>query len=386
MWTSRTSWLGAFLLASLLTATARTEVIDMSVRLDPDCAGTTSSGFGSGWLKLDTDTGIMTYHIDWMVDWPLEYAHIHGPFAFSCGGPPSGPIIHFFTGSSPFVGSTAAFDQATVDGIIAHNYYVNLHTDGWPDGEIRGYIDVAWKNRYITWHPAYVDDARLAPSSSLGMRVTVVSCPPFPSAEGTSLWVGPPSNYPEEDSSSPGRTFRGATLQCDPYLADWSDPQQLQITGGEIVPGSVYRLELYDPTCGDTGNPACYFGARTLETAKFGDLVIPYDVHGLNVQPDFNDISAVVEKFLAASDAPIKAISHLVPNTPQSSQPIDFNTISATVDAFLGVSYADEAGVTGPCTCPSTITCGTACTSNAQCSGGVCFNGECADACGRCTP
>jgi hypothetical protein len=152
------------------------------------------------------------------------------------------------------------------------------------------------------------------------------------------------------------------------------------------MPNATYRIEMYDPACGDENNPACYFGARVVQTAKFGDVVPPYAVGNLGVQPDFLDISAEVNKFLAAPGAPIKAIAHLVPNTPRSGSPIDFKTIAAGVNAFLGVAYTSIADISGPCACPSGIACNAACNLDNDCPGGVCFNGFCADACGRCSP
>ena len=106
------------------------------------------------------------------------------------------------------------------------------------------------------------------------------------------------------------------------------------------------------------------------------------------LQPDFNDIAAMVQKFLAAPGAPIKAVAQLQPNCVFPDRPIDFKDIAAAVVAFLGTpTYADSNY--GPCPCPPEVLCGdTLCANDLQCVGhgdGFCINGFCTDPCGRCT-
>lgn len=368
----------------------RSEIIDFSVRLSPECAGAISTAIGSGELQLNTDTGIMSYNIDFFTESSVLYSMFHGPYENACGGPPFGQILYWFADvDPPYIGTTEHFTIFTdlqMRELVARLHYVNIHTAGWPEAELRGYIELSRKSRYLSWHPWMVDDPRLAPGSSLGLRVTIESLPSYPGSEGAVLWVGPPNAYPEENASDPGKTFDGALLQCTPHLRDWSSLGSLHITGGDIAPDSAYRIDLYDPSCGNVSDPACFFGAYTSYTARFGDVVPPFAVADELGQPDFRDITAQVAKFLADPLAPIKAAVHLVPNTPNSLSPIDFRTIAAEVEGFLGRAYNELQGISGPCTCPSTIACGTTCGSDAECPGGVCFNGQCSDACGRCTP
>jgi hypothetical protein len=108
---------------------------------------------------------------------------------------------------------------------------------------------------------------------------------------------------------------------------------------------------------------------------------------GAPAQPDFNDIAAMVRKFQALPDAPLKSVAQLQPNTALPDRPIDFKDIAANVEAFLGHPYSSVQGITGPCVCPSTVVCGeTSCASDITCGTGFCVAGSCRDECGRCVP
>jgi len=364
------------------------ELIDLSVRLDPQCAGAVSSGVGSGELRLDTEAGILSFDIGFSTEGAVVFSHIHGPIDDACGGGPSGGILYTFGGNtSPYVGTTAdhtILDAQQIRDLIAGRYYINIHTDNYLDGEIRGRIELSLKSRYLTWHPSLVDDPRLTAGSLLGLRVTIAALPEFPAAEGSTLWVGPPGTFPEEDASAPGRTFAGAMLQCTPHLQDWSTLGALHVTAGEVMPDATYQFDLYDPACGDEADPACFFGTRIVGTARFADITTPLSVGAGTGQPDFRDVSAEVAKFVGHPDAPIKAVAHLVPNTPKSTDPIDFKTIAASVSAFVGVSYSNLSGITGPCACPPDVPCGTTCATDSECGAGLCVTGQCTGPCGRC--
>ena len=87
--------------------------------------------------------------------------------------------------------------------------------------------------------------------------------------------------------------------------------------------------------------------------------------------------------------APLKATCQLQPNIVFPDRGISFKDIAKDVNAFaLPAAYADVEH--GPCTCPSTVTCGAdACTTDLDCEGvtdGLCVADFCADKCGRCTP
>ncbi len=221
------------------------------------------------------------------------------------------------------------------------------------------------------------------------LRITLANLDGFPGSNGQSLWVGPPRQYPEEDLSMPELTFTGASLQCDPYFQDWGTVDVLQVFGGDIVPGSDYQVHAVHVDCADVIGTGWDFGAPLdARTGKWGDVAPLYDGDDPGApQPDFNDIAAVVAKFTADPNAPIKALAQLQPNTVIPSRQVDFKDIAAGVAAFVGTAYFDMPGFTGPCACPSTVTCrAAACVNDLACPGGFCIDDFCTDACGRCTP
>ncbi len=222
------------------------------------------------------------------------------------------------------------------------------------------------------------------------IRVRCVSLDGFPPPPTDIFYLGPPIAAPEEDTSQPGLTFTAAPLQCDPYAHGWSAEGIISAYGAEIIPGSVYEVQRAGADCADlVTNEACWSVPLSITTAKYGDVWPVWDWENISPQADFNDIAAVVRKFQATPDAPIKAVAQLQPNSVFPDRALDFKDIAADVTAFVGTpTYAESND--GPCACPSTVTCGvTACANDLGCVGfgdGLCVNGFCTDACGRCTP
>ncbi len=193
------------------------------------------------------------------------------------------------------------------------------------------------KNRYISFEP---ENAGVLTA----LRVTLADLPPpFDSFSGQFRWVGPPQSYTE--SNSVPTPFMGAALQCDPHFRDWSTVGLIHIYGSEIVPSAMYDVQAV--AC-DTGIEANFSPALTVMTAKWGDIVDPFNPPSPTTQPDFGDISALVDKFRSDPSAPIKARAQLQPNIPNPSSSIDFSDISNGVDAFRGVAYP----YAGPASCP----------------------------------
>jgi len=220
------------------------------------------------------------------------------------------------------------------------------------------------------------------------IRVRCVSLDGFPSPPTDMFYLGGPFAAPEEDQTQPGLTFTAAPLSCTPYAHDWSGEGIISAYGAEIMPGSVYEVQRAGVGCADLlNNEACWSAPLAIETAKYGDVWPVFHWENISPQPDFNDITAMVNKFLAAgaAAAPIKAVAQLQPNSVFPDRVIDFKDIAADVEAFFSTPYS--ASYPGPCACPSSVTCGTtACTSDLVCGDGLCIAGFCTDPCGRCTP
>jgi len=217
------------------------------------------------------------------------------------------------------------------------------------------------------------------------LRVRFVSLDGFPTLPQEYLYVGAPFQAPEENSVQPGLTFTAAPLSCEPYFHRWSDEGVIAIFGAEIMPGSTYEVQRARSGCPDLSIASCWSNAATIQTQKYGDVMAIWAWENVAPEPDFNDIAALVYKFLAKPGAPPKAICQLQPNVVYPGRSIDFRDIAADVEAFLGAAYSDS--YFGPCTCPSSVTCGvTQCVSDLPCGAGICrADGFCGDACGRCT-
>jgi len=219
------------------------------------------------------------------------------------------------------------------------------------------------------------------------MRVKFISLDGFPTPSPDFLYVGQPFQAPDENSAQSGLTFTVAPLTCDPYFHIWSNEGIISIYGAEIMPGSVYEVQRAGLNCPNLADEQCWSAVNAQHvTLKFGDCAPLFEGPGNPPQPDFNDIAALVNKFLALPEGPPKYRCQLQPNVVFPERPIDFRDIAADVQAFLGVAYADM--FYGPCPCPSSVTCGaTPCTSDLACGGGICLStGFCGDECGRCTP
>ncbi len=243
------------------------------------------------------------------------------------------------------------------------------------------------------------------------------NCAAIGEMNGCARWVGPPITALESQDSPGVGDFRGARLQCTPYYHDWASENLIHVTGAEIAPSSSYSGQVYGSGC--KGNePGCGSVSQsvTMSTHRSGDVASPYNPPSPTQQPDANDVSQIVAKFKSLPGAPKKADVQVQPNLPGLNSDIDAFDISSVVDSFKGYPYA----YSGPCVCPSTVTCnvtpcanptpcgnGTCvktcaggtndtlpCINNNHCLGslappvpnGVCGAGSCRDRCGRCSP
>lgn len=131
--------LGAGLAALMLAAApAYAETTNFTATLAPGADAADSTATGSLEASYDSDT----MEFSWTATYegltgPATAAHFHGPAAEGENAPPVVPISGDL--ASPIEGSaTLTEEQATqlLDGM----WYLNIHTEQYPDGEIRGQV------------------------------------------------------------------------------------------------------------------------------------------------------------------------------------------------------------------------------------------------------
>ncbi|MEK6674279.1 MAG: thrombospondin type 3 repeat-containing protein [Planctomycetota bacterium] len=168
--------------------------------------------------------------------------------------------------------------------------------------------------------------------------------PDFSAFEGEYRWVGPPVQHVENNFPS---TY--APLKCTPHFMDWSTVGPVHVYGAEIIPSSIYEVQVIDISCAEGLNIESHYSAPlTIATGKWGDVVAPFHVSGGTNQPNFQDVAAVVNNFKDAPGAPINAFAQMGPNIPNPVGNVSFLDVAAVVSSFQGKSYP----YAGPSHCP----------------------------------
>lgn len=186
---------------------------------------------------------------------------------------------------------------------------------------------------------------------------------PFTAFEGQVRWVGPPANYSEGPPS--GIAFKAARLQCSPWYQDWTTVGLLHVTGSAIVPSSVYEVSMVGANCsGSEDSCVSVSSPLVVQTTRWGDVEMLYSPSP--GQPDFGDITAMVNKFKGLAGAPIKARTLLLGDVDGGNinivPDLNFNHVAVCVDAFRGKPYPHEpcgcgTGACIPCTFPNNTPC-----------------------------
>lgn len=125
----------------LATAPAFAEVINISVQLTGGAEVPANDSTGTGTLEgtYDTDSNVLTYTITYDgLTGPVTAAHFHGPADATANAPPVVPIPDDKL-ASPIEGEATLTDEQEAD-LQNHLWYFNLHTEQYPDGELRGQL------------------------------------------------------------------------------------------------------------------------------------------------------------------------------------------------------------------------------------------------------
>ena len=196
------------------------------------------------------------------------------------------------------------------------------------------------------------------------------TCNPFGEMNACARWVGKPGTFLESQNNPALGGFKAARLQCTPYYHDWGAEGLLHVVGAEILASSTYEVVHFAAMCVSQEDTCTAVSAPlTIRTARFGDVAAPFNPPSPTAQPDGNDVLALVNKFKNLPGAPSKSSGQIYGNAIELNLDVGGLDVSAAVDAFKGLAYP----YSGPCPCPSSVTCNaTACGGAAQCSGGLC--------------
>ena len=203
------------------------------------------------------------------------------------------------------------------------------------------------KNRFASFTPGN-------PGLNTAIRVKLTSLhhpdpaiagsPSFAAFEGASRWVGPPQTHADPGGSP--ASFSAAPLQCDPYFTDWGSVGLLHVYGPAILPDSVYDIQIIEENCSLT-NEGNFSTPLTVTTRRRGDVISPFNPPSTS-QPNFADITALVNKFVGIVGAPRLVEAKLQPDLVEPGAAISFLDISNGVDGFRGLPYV----FAGPTSCP----------------------------------
>ena len=101
-----------------------------------------SAGKGSGVAKYDEETKTLSWEISYDgLSGSATAAHFHGPAGPGENAPPVVPLSGDL--ASPISGSVVFTDEqaAAITGGKWNNWYFNIHSAKFPDGEIRGQVE-----------------------------------------------------------------------------------------------------------------------------------------------------------------------------------------------------------------------------------------------------
>ncbi len=125
---------------SLLATPAFAEIVNYSAGLTGGEEVPANDSTGTGLLEAtyDSDTKLFNWNITYDgLTGPATAAHFHGPAAI---GENAGPVVPIEGElDSPIGGEIELTDEQAAD-LQAGNWYFNIHTEQFPDGEIRGQL------------------------------------------------------------------------------------------------------------------------------------------------------------------------------------------------------------------------------------------------------
>ncbi len=193
-----------------------------------------SSGFGFGNLRFSPNLTRMSYKILLSgLSGPVKAAHIHAGGELS-----NGPVLADL-GSGNLLSGEIADPQLVQDvffNLIDSGAYVNVHTDSFPDGELRG---------QILFGPVFSNDALLNGDQETPAVVTTArgvgfSLLNFPDLDSLNYFV-----FYEGVDPVAAHIHRGAAGQSGPVVAEMTRPSLFTGVYSGVIPLSEEDLKAY---------------------------------------------------------------------------------------------------------------------------------------------
>jgi hypothetical protein len=127
----------------LLATPAFAEVLNFTATLSggEEVPANDSAGTGTVEATFDTESKLFTWTINYEgLTGPATAAHFHGPAAV---GENAGPVVPIEGDLASPISGEATLDDAQAADLQAGMWYFNVHTEQYPDGELRGQVAAA---------------------------------------------------------------------------------------------------------------------------------------------------------------------------------------------------------------------------------------------------
>jgi hypothetical protein len=124
----------------VMAAPAYAEVLDFSAALSgaEEVPANDSAGTGTVEAIFDTESMLFTWTITYDgLTGPATAAHFHGP---ADPGANAGPVVPIEGDLASPIEGEATLDAAQAADLQAGKWYFNVHTEQYPDGELRGQV------------------------------------------------------------------------------------------------------------------------------------------------------------------------------------------------------------------------------------------------------
>ena len=133
--------IAAFASFALFACVASATTHTFTINLTPQTDGNTGTGSGSGTASYDDVTGNFSYSYTYAgVTGMVGNSHFHGPAAVGADAPPIASVPIPAMSMSPVTGGPHVISPSEGQDLINGLWYLNIHTDWVPSGELRGQL------------------------------------------------------------------------------------------------------------------------------------------------------------------------------------------------------------------------------------------------------